>query len=326
MATYSETERRELMEVPITDILKVFGRSVEHSGDNMYYSPFRDEKSPSFHISRDGLKWYDFGSGKGGTVLTLVCQLLGCDGGKGYDFLASVSRTFIQAEDTKARLREKEPGARHGISVLRASREFHDRSLTDYAKGRGIGLGTLRTFCREVTFSYESHPGYRNTAIGFPNNNGGWVLRAPDVKKCTSSDITTIDIYGELAGSPTSTSGMMFEGFFDFLSWMEISGEDWPKCDVCVLNSVTNIRKAQSWISEHSEILTLFDNDDAGHKALEELRCANPRVKIDDWSRLYRGRSDLNEALAGSASERDTLTIQYQSLWNRTFQKTFRKD
>jgi len=326
MASYSDSERKELMGVPVTDVLKVFGRSLEHNGDGLYYSPFRDEKSPSFHISHDGCKWYDFGTGKGGTVLTLVCQLLGCDGGKGYDFLASVSRTFIQTSADENHMKEQTSNSRPKINVLRALRCFNDRTLVEYAASRGIALKTLGTYCREVTYSYENHKGYRNTAIGFPNNSGGWVLRAPDVKKCTGSDITTIDIYGEIGGNVTSTIGLMFEGFFDFLTWIEISGKEWPECDVCILNSVTNIRKARTWISEHREIKTLFDNDDAGRKALEEIRESGKSVKVDDWSHLYKGHSDLNEALTGSASERETLTIQYQSLWNKTFQKTFRRD
>ena len=326
MANYSEQERKELMEVPVTDILKAFGRSTEHSRDNMFFSPFRDEKSPSFHISRDGRKWYDFGNGKGGTVLTLVCQLLSCDGGRGYDFLASVSRTFIRKDDTEAVLSVAETSQGSKIDILRTSRSFSDRSLLRYSLSRGISRRILETYCREISFGYKGHPGYRNTAIGFMNDRGGWVLRAPDVKKCTGSDITSIDIYGERSGSPTSPSGMMFEGFFDFLSFMEISGTDWPTCDICILNSVTNIRKAHAWISEHREICTMFDNDDAGRKALQELRNAHPGVKVNDWSHLYEGHSDLNEALAGSVDNRDTLTIKYQSLWSKTFQRTFRRD
>lgn len=327
MANYSENERMELMEVPVTDILKVFGRSTEHSHDNMYYSPFRDEKSPSFHISRDGRKWYDFGTGRGGTVLTLVCQLLSCDGGKAYDFLASVSRTFIQKDECEARLGSTgSESKRSRICVFRATRSFNDSSLVKYAEERRVSRKTLEIYCREVSFGYENHPGYRNTAIGFANNLGGWVLRAPDVKKCTSSDISSINIYGEYSPTPTSPAGIIFEGFFDFLSFIEISGEEWPKNDICILNSVTNIRKAHAWISQHCEICTMFDNDDAGRKALQELREAHPSVKVNDWSHLYSGHSDLNEALTESERERESLTTQYQSLWSKTFQKTFRKD
>lgn len=327
MASYTDTEREELQQVPIEDVLKVFGRSTAHGQDNLFLSPFRDEKVPSFHISRDGRKWYDFGTGEGGTVLTLVCKLLGCDGGKAYDFLASVSNTFIPSspEDSK---KDYCPEDRGRINVTDVRRPFSDKSLIGYAASRGITAATLNRYCREVVFSFEGHPGFRNNAIGFQNNRGGWIMRAPDVKRCSSSDITTINIYGERSASSTSPTGIIFEGFFDFLSMMEISGSEWPKCDVCILNSVTNIRKAQDWVFAHKEICTFFDNDAAGRKALQDLQ-PSTCVKVNDWSCLYEGFKDLGERLercTKNARERELFTIQYQSLWNKTFQKKFRTD
>jgi len=330
MAAYNDDERRELQQVPVVDVLRAFGFSTAHGRDGLYLSPFRKEKSPSFHISHDGCKWYDFGTGHGGTSLTLVCHLMNCGGGKGYDFLAGISRTFIQAEPT-AVIPSREEGPAH-IIVTDARRTFRDRSLVSYALSRGIHEQILREWCRELSFTYSGHPKFRETAIGFGNDAGGWILRTPDIKRCTSSDITTIDIYGEHSDSPTSPMGIMFEGFFDFLSFMELCEGGWPKCDICVLNSVTNVRKAQSWIRAHSRICTLFDNDDAGRKAhrqVSDLKAAvsgGPCVMVCDWSDFYKGCNDLNEKLMRDGAERLELTIQFKSLWNKTSQKTFRRD
>ena len=330
MASYTASEREELKRVPIEDILRAFGRSTEHGRDNLYKSPFRDEVTPSFHISHDGCRWYDFGMGKGGSPVTLVCLLLGCDGGRAYDFLASMKMTFIQPDSNgkSLSLRSKGPSR---IQIRSAERVFSDKELLKYAQSRGISGGILSAYCHEVVFSYEGHPGFRNTCIGFPNNSGGWVMRAPDVKKCTSNDITTVNIYGEISEAATSPMGLMFEGFFDFLSYMEMKGKQWPDCDICVLNSVTNISRAHSWIRSHKQICTLFDNDDAGRKALQDIRdsvaadTAGGKT-VDDWSGLYRGFNDLSERFGSGAQERADLTIQHQSLWNRTFQVKFRTD
>lgn len=327
MASYTDMEREELQQVPVVDILKVFGRDISHGQDNLYLSPFRDEKSPSFHISRDGHKWYDFGTGEGGTVLTLVCKLLGCDGGKAYDFLASVSNTFISTTQSE-HAKDYRPEDHGRINITDVRRSFCDRTLIEYATGRGITSPTLNRYCCEVVFSYEGHPGFRNNAIGFQNNRGGWIMRAPDVKRCSSSDITTINIYGERSISPTSPTGIIFEGFFDFLSMMEVSGTEWPKCDVCILNSVTNIKRAQDWVFAHKEICTFFDNDAAGRKALQDLQ-PSECVKVNDWSGLYEGFKDFGQRLERcrtNSRERELFTIQYQSLWNKTFQKKFRTD
>jgi len=329
MAAYSDNERRELLQVPVVDVLKAFGFSTAHGRDGLYLSPFRKEKSPSFHISHDGSKWYDFGTGHGGSSLTLVCRLMNCGGGKGYDFLAGISRTFIEARDTSP-LPTRE--YRHSnILVSDARRTFTDRALVDYALSRGIHEPILREWCREISFTYSGHPRFRNTAIGFGNDAGGWILRAPDIKRCTINEITTIDIYGEHSDSPTSPMGIMFEGFFDFLSFMELSEGGWPKCDICVLNSVANVGKAQSWIQSHSRICTVFDNDDAGrmaHQQVSDLKSAGSGtcVMVSDWSDFYKGFNDLNEKLNRDGANRLELTIQLQSLWNKTSQKTFRRD
>jgi DNA primase len=46
----------------------------------LYNSPFRKEGSPSFHVDLEkspGGVWFDFGSGKGGDVITLIQELDG---------------------------------------------------------------------------------------------------------------------------------------------------------------------------------------------------------------------------------------------------------
>ena len=331
MASYTDSEREELQRIPVEDILKAFGKSTEHGRDNLYKSPFRDEATPSFHVSREGNRWYDFGMGKGGSSVTLVCLLLGCDGGKAYDFLASIAMTYLKPSSPTEKDSERRKTGPSKIMIKSAQRQFRDKGLISYAQKRGIGLDTLSCYCSEIHFTYEGHPGFRNSCIGFSNNSGGWVMRAPDVKKCTGNDITTVNIYGEVSDSATSPTGLIFEGFFDFLSYIEMTGEQWPKCDICVLNSVTNISKAHAWIRSHKNICTFFDNDDAGHKALQDIRNsvaagAAGGITVNDWSILYKEFNDLNERLGKDAQEREHLTIQYQSLWNKTFQVKFRKD
>lgn len=331
MAEFSEYERSVLKGTSVEEVLKAFSCNTEHGRDNLYFSPFRDECAPSFHISRDGRSWYDFGMGRGGSSVTLVCMMLGCDARKAYDFLSSISGTFFHATEPSERLTGRGVCHSSKITVLSADQSVSERSLVRYAARRGVSAAVLNTYCRQITFSYADFPTFRSTCIGFRNNSGGWVMRAPDVKKCSGSDITTIDIYGEQSGRTTSPMGLMFEGFFDFLSFMEISGGGWPRCDVCVLNSVGNIGRAREWMAAHKQICTLFDNDDSGVKTLGRVRewmaaDAAERVVVNDWSGLYRGYNDLNDRLTDGVQQKEQLSIQYQSLWNRTFQQKFRRD
>ena len=58
------------------------------------------------------------------------------------------------------------------------------------------------------------------TLIGFENNAGGYALKSPSgYKSTTAAGITTINDKGERTDMPTSSSVLVFEGFFDFLSW-----------------------------------------------------------------------------------------------------------
>ena len=43
--------------------------------DVRYLSPFRAEKTPSFHVSPDGRAWKDFGEGRGGNILDLAYRM-----------------------------------------------------------------------------------------------------------------------------------------------------------------------------------------------------------------------------------------------------------
>ena len=326
MLKLTESERSMLQNYPIEGILSALGKNTAHGRDNCYFSPFRQESVPSFHISPDGARWYDFGLGAGGRAVALVCRLLGCDGGRAYDFLAGLSATYVPVESSCRRHSSGRSSA--GIRIFSVSDAVGSASLRGYAISRGISTGTLESCCSEVCFGYTGRQGYRGKAIGLKNNSGGWVLRSGTVKKCTSNDITTIDSYGTFSDVPTSPVGVMFEGMFDCLSFLEILGA--AGCDICVLNSVTNVVKAERWIKAHDALVTFMDNDDAGRKAtlrISGVASEGKRCKrINDWSDLYSGFNDLNGRLALNEDERKELTIILQSLWNRQFQRTFRKD
>ena len=90
MAKYTEQEKRELMSISIVEILAYLGKSLERSRNGMYYSPFRDERTPSFHIDEAANAWYDFGASEGGGLIDFVCKVTGCARGEAYDWLASI--------------------------------------------------------------------------------------------------------------------------------------------------------------------------------------------------------------------------------------------
>ena len=140
------------------------------------------------------------------------------------------------------------------------------------------------------------------TLLGFPNNVGGYALKAPNgFKSTTKAGITTLNNEGKMTAVPSSSRVAVFEGFFDFLSWQVMQSSRTPTCDVVVLNSVNNIQKASAYIGLHDSALCFLDNDAAGKKCLQTIEQQLMKGKeVTDMSSLYGKNKDLNEMLQAS--------------------------
>lgn len=63
----------------------------------------------------------------------------------------------------------------------------------------------------------------------------------------------------------------VFEGFMDYLSF-EPAFPLWPKGDCLVLNSVSNLPKAFSFLSRYDDIYSCLDNDTAGNNTVMAMK------------------------------------------------------
>ena len=299
------TDVTELFTVPVVDILSHLGYSDRHLGD-MYYSPFRNELSPSFHINHRANVWYDHGTGVGGGVLDLVKILLQCTTKEGLDFLANIKGVIpqvVNSEYTPQRV-NKEPM----INIVRTYSPISNETLKMYALQRGISDDILNMYCREVVYEVKGKSGHRFHAIGFPNCEDGYVLRSTRQKKCTCNAPTWIDSNEKISAVRTAATLYLFEGFMDFLSWKVMDEFCFDRYDCCVLNSVTNLGKIISKVSEYETVKTFLDNDDAGLKAFSQLAQAlqTTDVSISEMSGLYEGYKDLNEMLVNTRTHFNT--------------------
>jgi len=302
MATYTDSQKERIMSYPIEGILQHFGKRTDHKGE-MYFSPFRDEANPSFHIRRGENVWMDFGSGEGGNVLTLVSQLQHIPIEQCWDFVAGLNQNVIILDSTSVPSPSNHPHQAR-IIIDKVGDNFSYRNLVKYAESRCIPRHILEHYCHQVTYHIESRPDTRWTAIGFPAGEG-WVLRhsmdGPFAKRCTGSSCSLIGAGGEVVASPTCDRVEVFEGFFDFLSWLVIKNRTKPFSDICVLNSVNNLSKGLPFISSHRDISCWLDNDEAGRKALSILResCPGARDHLSDMGRV----KDVNELLQANSKQ-----------------------
>ena len=315
MASYTYEEREFLRSTPIEAVLSFYGKDTSHDRTYHYFSPFREETNRSFHVHPRKNVWYDFGTAEGGGVLNLVCKLSSCEQKEAYDILAQMNTSFIPSYvySSPSRIR-KEP--ERSIIIDYVGKEFRRRSLLRYAKERGISKETLDRFCSQITYHSVYSPTFKHYAIGFANEAGGYVLRSKSVKKCSASGIS-------LLRSENPSEVAVFEGFMDFLSWIEDQGIESMPCDVCVLNSVSNLKRALSFLNEHKEIHLYLDNDRAGDEAAAQIEyfCMNEETRVVRMSHLFDGYKDYNEMLTGKKSTHKTNSYG-NCITNRSSEQT----
>lgn len=285
----------------VADVLVHYGKDVSQSRLGLIRSPFRDERTPSFHILPNGYAWKDFGDGSGGGVIDLVMRLENCGRETAIGRLREMRTSGAVFSAAPVRERRQSQAGRTSLAVYSVE-PVRSEAFTSYAASRGISPDLLGLYCREVTVRKGRS---FNSFIGFPNSDGGYVLRSPlpgnDGKRCTSAYPTFIDTSGALCGSGSAGRVAVFEGFFDFLSLLQMSGRMLPESDVCVLNSVNNLAKALPFILSHGYVELYLDNDAAGRKASEEIRLAvlsaETPGRVEDLSHLYREHNDVNDYL-----------------------------
>lgn len=304
MATYTDQEKKQLHSVSIIEIMAHYGKRLDHTRSGLYFSPFRDESNPSFHVDEKKNTWYDYGTGEGGSLFDFVCKFANCSKGEVYDWLASFRNMVPESEykDILAPILQREHHSSK-IVIDSASHKFTRYKLIEYAKSRAVSKEVLEKYCEEILYHIDSAPQRRFYAIGFKNNSGGYVLRSSVSKRCSSSDITTLAPDGQMTDKINGDKVLVFEGFMDFLSWITDVKQETPQYDCCILNSVTNLSRALPWIISHKNIAAFMDNDQAGKDTLQKIidgvqDAVNQDISVYDMSKLYEGYNDLNEMLS----------------------------
>lgn len=294
--TYDGVQTR----LKVADVLVNYGKDVSFTRSGLIKSPFRDERTPSFHILAGGYGWVDFGDGTKGGVIDLVMRLEHCDRTFAVRRLAEMrngGRLFVPSGQQASR-----SACRRAPSLKVVSSSYvSDGTLLRYASGRGISEDVLQMYCREVAVR-TGRTGSVQSYIGFSNNGDGYVLRSaesgPDGKRCTNSAPTYLAPDGMITAEPADCTIVVFEGFFDFLSFIERRRSEHgilPGCDICVLNSVTNMKRSLNFILGHESIDLFLDNDKAGRTTSEAIIESAQGISVLDHSGDYANYGDFNE-------------------------------
>ena len=275
----------EVKQIPIVDYLDRFGivPAKITGNDYWYFSPFRDERTPSFKVHTKKNLWYDHGLGEGGSIIDLGARLHQCSLSQVLEDLSEANFPLIGSA-VQLPVQKQE----NRLEIL-SVKELKDPVLIQYLKERGIEPDNACRYCSEIEFSIK---GRSYTAIGFPTNSGSYELRNRWFKGSSSpKDISLIK--GGL------DKLCIVEGFMDFLSLRQLHDHHLTRItnesSFLVLNSLALLNRSISIIKNYRDVNLFLDNDSAGKDAKETLVLKG--VHFHDASRFYPDSKDVNEFL-----------------------------
>ena len=198
---------QEANSISIKDYLESLGilPVVDKLYYGMYHSPFRQDNTPSFKVDYSVNLWCDFGTGKGGSLIDLVMKQHGCNA---YGAISRLEQGYYSANtfsfqgksiSERNASREEKKKATSPIEI-RKIQSLQNPALINYLKSRNIVPEVVSDYVQEMYYRVNGKPLF---ALAFKNDAGGYELRNPGYKGCTSpKDITCIRFAGGIYGLP----------------------------------------------------------------------------------------------------------------------------
>lgn len=344
---YTTTEMESMRSTPMLEVLRDLGLDTRHTNKGMYFSPFHDEKTPSFHIDDEKHKWFDHGNRvpcqkAGGDVFDLVMAIKACTFPEACEYLSAFHPDLSVRHDDEI-IDVSGKGFTSSLdhrTIDRVLPSFRAYNLKNYVlHERHIPLSILDRYCREVHYTnyYKNGTSFSPYAIGFPNIDGEWALRWPSDtpgkgKLSTGQNYSVISPDGrsvsarELADGSYRPSGavVVFEGFMDFMSWLAWKGKETPeRADVVVLNSVTsNAVRSMDFIGRHNYVVNYIDTDETGNRyadyykaEIDKLNASGRHIEYHDNRKFFSDYGkDVNEAWVKVDRQRQAEALEAKRL------------
>ena len=252
----------------------------------IYRAPWREDKHPSLNVTPSGRGWHDLATGEHGDLIHLVMRCLGTTEER--LAIAELSKnTFSFSKANKKLTKEKEERvasfAFFGVVPLQ------ERALFAYLHQRGVNIDIAKKFLQEAHYSFQERDDDSYLyALAYPNDKGGYELRSSKYQGGNSPKGITTHLF--IDGAPI----IVFEGFFDMLSFATLSGG--IKHNFLVLNSTVNVAAALEKLKNfRGKIYLSLDNDPGGRTATKKLLDALPTAV--DISSRFAPFKDVNDYL-----------------------------
>lgn len=249
----------------------------ENRNTAFYFALDREEKIPSLSVDFAKNKAFDFGTGKSYDVISIVQQMNLCSISEALRYLEKFDFSNYNKLQSEETLHEK----KYKIIMVR---EIQHPALIQYLKSRKVY--EQKDLVKEIEYELN---GKKYFGIGFFNNSGGIEIRNKYSKICLGKKDVTL-IKNELN---ISNEILVFEGFFDYLTFRNLEKKQNINSDYLILNSTAMLFKAKDELKKYEKISLFLDNDSNGKSFKEKLQ--NQYKNVEDCSWIYHNFKDLNE-------------------------------
>ena len=268
-----------------------------------YKSPFNpSEKTPSFFVfknqrwnGQDILREYNYrcnSTSVGGNIFDFAMRYYNL-----VDFVSAKRKVheLLNMDSRTTQIKVKSPSfsfnqPKEESYKIKKTQSLQNKALIQYLEEeRKISFKVAQKYISEIYYQIGDKNYF---ALAFYNNSGGMEVRNKYFKgSFGKKDIATITPFRN------QTRVKIFEGFLDFLSYIEIN-TFLPESDYMILNSLSLLDRALSTIEGKYELYELYyDNDRAGNEATQKTIDFLGDKKVSDKRIHYKDFKDLNEFL-----------------------------
>lgn len=242
-----------------------------------YFALDREEKIPSLSVDFVKNKAFDFGTGKSYDVISIVQQINKCSVSDALKYLQKLNFSAFEKE------RVTEIDHSKNFETIQVGNIIHP-ALVQYLKSRKVF--EQRHLVKEIVYQLD---GRKFFGIGFLNDSGGYEIRNKYTKICLGQkDVTWIK-----NGGNTNNEVIIFEGFFDYLTYRMIEKEENSIQYHLILNSTAMLFKVKDKLKAYHKISLFLDNDHNGRDTKKIIQ--DDHDNVEDCSLLYIDFKDLNE-------------------------------
>lgn len=282
----------------------VAGRGQKEGTCVKFFSPFREEKNPSFAVYPDG-KWFDFGLGEGGDAISFAMKYWNLPFKEAVEKLMELNgaiRIAPERENETPPRRDRRETKRRAEALYRKLVETSDPvKVEGYFRGKGVNyhheIGAVLFPSVKQASTYVAIPcPYREKVLGL------------ECRKIEGGGLGRLTLFGKplwLLKRNLSTM-LITESILDSLAGeIILNNQD---LTLVALNGVGNKRKVPGMVKKYSPriVLLALDADDVGQRtqneitqsirSLTQIRYVNDHIKA--------GVKDLHRLLINQQKER----------------------